>query len=308
MIINISDIWEDASAQHYLFLETIIEEGLKELTNSYIHNSIRDFIQANRKSIITGSPNDLYNCILDYKNRFGKGLMHGCVSEKLGKIFNFGNFSKKSNDPWTAYNLCDLARYKICSYCQMVSTATSLPSEDGTGFRPPIDHYYSKSDYPYLSLTLSNFIPCCEKCNGPQMKHAKDFAKIHHLNPLADEESIEFRLSPVNINGNFAEFYALQLASDKYSLELVATKNIDISKNSIKTFQLKRRYAGYSNRAFYLARKSKGFAARKKSVDDNLDFEVELEDLLEFPPDKYKECEYGKARICVAKQFGVVID
>lgn len=308
MIINISDVWDDASVKHYSFLESTIDEGLKKLASSYIHNSIRDFIQANRMTIIKGSPNDLYQCILDYQKRFGKGLMHGCISQKLEEIFNYGDFSTKSSDPWTAYHLCSLARYKICSYCHIVSAETNLPSDDEKGYRPQLDHYYSKSKYPYLSLTLSNFIPCCEKCNGPQMKHTIDFAEKKHLNPLVNEESIDFELSPIDIGNNFAEFFSLQLPVDKYTLKVVITKNFALATNSIKTFQIKSRYAAYAEKAFYLAKKSRGFPSRKKCLDDKLDFEVELASLLEFQSDKYKNSAHGKVRICIAKQFGVAFD
>ena len=48
-----------------------------------------------------------------------------------------------------------------------------------------------------------------------------------------------------------------------------------------------------------------GLATRRQFHDDELNFKVELEDHLEFKPEEYKGVPYGKARICVAKQFGV---
>jgi len=191
----------------------------------------------------------------------------------------------------------------------MVSTGTSLPNEEEKGYRPPIDHYYTKSDYPFLALTLSNFIPCCEKCNGPQMKHTVDFSKIKHLNPFLDEESIEFELKHLVVADDLiAAALALQLEPEVYSLIVEAKKNMAAANESIKTFQLKSRYGEYSSRAFRLARNAKSFTARKAMSDSVLDFELTLNDLLEFDYESYKNFEYGKARICIAKQYGAISD
>jgi len=309
MIINIADVWENACAQHYDYLNAQIDNWLGRSSCSFFDMAIKDFIEMNREVIVKGTPSDLIECIRDYESRFGKKLIHESISHRLAKIFDFDGFSKKSKKPWTAFHLCALAKYNVCCYCHMVSTDTSLPDKHGKGYRPPIDHYYIKSDYPFLALTLSNFIPCCEKCNGSQMKHSINFAVERHLNPLLDEESIEFELRPlITDTQKFAEALALQLSPECYGLMVEARLNHDVAYNSIKTFQLNARYNRYSTKAFYLARKSKGFAARKSMLDDELDFVTEIADLLEFEPNKYKNAEYGKARICIAKQFGAISD
>lgn len=307
MIINISDVWEKAYHQHYVFLNTLIDKALKSLNYSFLDIAIKDFLEKNRTIIVSGASSELTGCISDYEERFGKGLLHNCASQKLATFFNFDNFSRKSNKTWTAFKLCSLAKYKVCCYCHMVSTGTNLPNEDEKGYRPPIDHYYTKSDYPFLALTLSNFIPCCEKCNGSQMKHSINFAVERHLNPMLDAESIEFELRPLVYDyENTANIITLHLPSENYSLQVVARLNIDMSNNSIKTFQLKSRYKDYSTQAFYLAKRARGFPARKKMLDSELDFTTEINDLLEFDPEEYKNTVYGKVRICIAKQFGAI--
>lgn len=305
MIINISDVWEKATQEHYAFLNDKIANGLGTLSCSFLDMAIKDFIEMNKDIIIKGVSSQLTDCIREYESRFGKGLIHNYVSQRLQKIFDYDSFSKKSKKPWTAFDLCNLAKYKVCCYCHMVSTDTALPDENGKGYRPPLDHYYIKSDYPFLALTLSNLIPCCEKCNGSQMKHSVNFAVNPHLNPLLDAESIEFELRPLD-DDEIAKALALQLEPTKYCLVVEAKLNHDLSNNSIETFQLKSRYNKYSTTAFYLARKSRGFAARKSSLENTLDFSLEISSLLEFEPDLYKDAEYGKARICIAKQFGAI--
>lgn len=307
MIINIADVWEEATSEHHDFLNDTINNGLGALSCSFLDMAIKDYIEINRDLIVKGTPCQLTDCIRDYENRFGNYLMRNYVSQRLQEIFDYDSFSKKSTKPWTAFDLCNSAKYKVCCYCHMVSTGTALSDEHGKGYRPPLDHYYIKSDYPFLALTLSNLIPCCEKCNGSQMKHSINFAVNLHLNPLLDVESIEFELRPLD-DDEIAKALALQLEPTKYCLVVEAKLNHDLSNNSIKTFQLKSRYKEYATKAFYLARKSRGFAARKSSLENTLDFALEIASLLEFEPDLYKNAEYGKARVCIAKQFGALSD
>ncbi|MBC3438955.1 hypothetical protein HU735_26405 [Pseudomonas sp. BW16M2] len=306
MIISISDVWVASVEEHASFLEEVIAKGIAKFEGSYVESMVISFISANKDLIVYGRPPDLQQCIKNFFSFFNGELFRGCAIERMKRIFDYDAFSAKSSKPWTAYHLCSQARYKVCCYCQTVETGTCLPDEDTKGYRPPIDHYFGKAEYPFLALSLFNFIPCCEKCNGPQMKGEIDFSELPHLNPLIDEESIEFSLVPVPAAAaKLAEFSAFSLPREQYALELISTKNHNMSACSIKTFQLKSRYAAYSGRAYYLAKRLRGLPARQKFYEDGLDFDVELEDQLEFKPGEYKEVPYGKARLCLAKQFGV---
>lgn len=307
MIINISDVWANAMADHSVFLSSEIDIGLEELSDSFIDVAISEFITANRAIIVEGTPLELPVCINDFEERFGSGVLRKCATQRLQDIFDFSDFSKKSDKPWTAYQLCLQAKYKVCCYCHMVETGTCLPDENVKGYRPPIDHYYAKSEYPFLALTLSNFIPCCEKCNGSQMKHVVDFAKDIHLNPFVDEESIEFELHPLLVAEEMvASALALGLSPEHYQLKVEAKKNYAASNASINTFQLKSRYEDYSSKAFYLARKMKGYASRQAMLEAELEFAFTLTDHLEFELDDYKNHAYGKVRVCIARQYGAI--
>jgi len=261
------------------------------------------------KAINGGTAFDLQSCINDYNSKFGKGLFRLCAGEKLKKIFNYSDFSQKSDKPWTAYNLCTKAKYQVCSYCQLVFTGTCLPDEENKGYRPPIDHYYGKAEYPFLALTLSNFIPCCEKCNGSQMKGTIDFSVTQHLNPLIDDECIDFELTVNNPDVySIAEVISLSLPKSSYLLTLSVKSNEALSKASINTFQLESRYKNYSGQAYHLAKVMRGMPARLDMHREILACETSIDDYLEFEPEDYKTVPYGKARVCIAKQFGALPD
>lgn len=305
MIINISDVWAAAVNDHAAFLDQAIEDGLAKLGSSIVEGQVAKFIAENRRIIVYGQSAELADCIQSFLTAFSGPLLRACAVEKMKLVFDYSSFSEKSARAWTAYDLCSRARYKVCCYCHMIETGTCLPDEEIKGYRPPIDHYYGKADYPFLALSLYNFIPCCEKCNGPQMKGQIDFSVTPHLNPLLDEESIDFSLGPIAAAADkLAEFASLTLPKDQYKLEVSAVKNLNSSSASIKTFQLRHRYGTYSERAYYLAKRVRGLASRRRFHDDELDFKIELEEHLEFKPDEYKGVPYGKARVCVARQFG----
>lgn len=307
MIINISDIWQDVVLQHAEFLNKVIDAGVALLGGSALERQVYQFIEDNREIIVSGSPTDLLSSIRSYNDNFKSHSLRSKAGSKLKKIFNYSDFSKKSDKPWTAYQLCIQARHQTCSYCHLVVIDSSLPNENGKGYRPPIDHYFAKADYPFLALSLSNFIPCCEKCNGSQMKGSVDFATKAHLNPLVDNESIGFALT-VDTQQDAAEAITLNLPKDRYRLSLFIVDNEPASLESLKTFQLITRYQHYVGTAYHLAKKMRGVSARLNMHDEALDFETSIDDYLEFEPETYKSVPYGKARICIAKQFGAITD
>lgn len=49
-----------------------------------------------------------------------------------------------------------------CPYCNRSYIFTSNKS----GTRPQYDHYFPKSKYPYLAISMYNLIPCCSICNS----------------------------------------------------------------------------------------------------------------------------------------------
>ncbi len=289
---------------HISFLTEIIESGLESLGDSDFEREIYRFLEEHRETIIHGTPDQLISSIEAFEISFGAKSRPKAI-EVLKKIFPYEDFSQKSIKPWNAYQLCNNAKYQTCCYCQTVETGTCLPDEDVKGYRPPIDHYYGKSTYPFLSLTLSNFVPCCEKCNGSQMKGTIDFAKKKHLNPLIDKESIRFLLDVLpHQQNNLAEALTLNLPKDQYCLKLLVTDNQNSSDASIKTFQLAERYYSYSSNAYYLAKRLRGLPARKSMYDETLKFEIDVN--LEFEPENYKQHPFGKARVDIAKQFGAI--
>ncbi len=68
----------------------------------------------------------------------------------------------------------------ICPYCNKREVESTFGKNSCA--TPDVDHFYPKSKYPFLAVTLSNFIPSCQYCNQ-RFKRDKDTFE-HHLHPL----------------------------------------------------------------------------------------------------------------------------
>lgn len=92
---------------------------------------------------------------------------------------NFGSI--ESNFKWGAYAYVLSLNIKVCPYCNR-NYVTPLYSENGK-MRADLDHFFSKSKYPYLSISIYNLVPSCKYCNS-SLKGQKDFTYDGNFHPL----------------------------------------------------------------------------------------------------------------------------
>ena len=117
--------------------------------------------------------NVIHNYWIDNRNRIIK-------SKKLSDIIN--EFNGLNQDGFSAFKDYMIGQYeelfynqkmgiwlaeqldiKTCPYCNRQYTFTV--KKDTKSIRPELDHFYSKSEYPYLALSFYNLIPACPTCN-----------------------------------------------------------------------------------------------------------------------------------------------
>ncbi len=90
----------------------------------------------------------------------------------------------------------------VCPYC---NREYIFKFEDTKKNKPRVistfDHYYSKSTYPFLSISFFNLIPCCHICNS-KFKHKENFYEKVHLHPYEDDFNtlVKFKLNITNSN------------------------------------------------------------------------------------------------------------
>ncbi|WP_144507044.1 hypothetical protein [Bacillus mycoides] len=133
--------------------------------------------------------------------------------DKIGTIFNYDNFCnnypKKAEKSWGAYELVKQLKVEVCPYCNRQYITVSEPNEDEEGrTRPQLDHFYSKTRFPYFAVSFFNLIPCCYVCNS-NLKRNQEFTVDTHIHPYK--------------NG-FGDLY-------QFTVQFKGGKNLDYLKN-----------------------------------------------------------------------------
>lgn len=100
-----------------------------------------------------------------------KSLYPNWVNE-FANLFNYNAMSRVFGREITnGINL------DVCPYCNNEDIETI--NEKGAEARPDLDHFFPKSKFPFLALTLSNLIPAGTRCNQKYKKSKSMFGYIH---------------------------------------------------------------------------------------------------------------------------------
>lgn len=99
----------------------------------------------------------------------------------LKYVFKYENYSKRM----VVGEILRKMNMSVCPYCNRQYIFTLAKGK----VRPQLDHYFPKSSYPYLALSLYNMVPSCSICN--MAKSALDTIKTPILYPFNDEMGSE---------------------------------------------------------------------------------------------------------------------
>lgn len=198
------------------------------------------------------------------------------------QIFRYSalNYKKKRQTESTAYWLQRQLGVKVCPYCNRMYTTTLFGEEK---IRPDFDHFYPKSKYPYLAVSLFNLIPSCSMCNKRKGDKAeviyeseenKNLSIIYPYDESFDEPQrcISFRVitgSKEALSGQSDDF-TIELHPQKYSdqLEFNNTGKV-ITKTDVKT-RFEHKIKSYS------AGKEEDAAERESQFWDRAEASIEL--------------------------------
>lgn len=162
---------------------------------------------------------------------------------RVENISRFLNFYNSFSDSDEAYDILKIINATVCPYCNRQYTFTIR--NDKLKSRPQFDHYFPKSLFPYLSISVYNLIPSCALCNNGKRDSSPD--KI--LYPYEESfESEEIRFKADNIVP-----YILRGDKDiSISLEALESSNenkADIINAYNKDFKIKALYELHSDEA-----------------------------------------------------------
>lgn len=136
----------------------------------------------------------------------------------------------------------------VCPYCNR-QYITSFADDEFEKTTADLDHYYCQSLYPYLALSLYNFVPSCQICNS-RFKLAKDFYHVPHLYPYekVPSSTVTFKLGDVTLLLDDA-------TSEDAILDIICSD--EAAANSVSTFRLNEVYQSHRDYVQELVWKTK---------------------------------------------------
>lgn len=81
-----------------------------------------------------------------------------------GQTVTIRNYKEVQSGKWSAYDMIMESGVKVCPYCNE-NYILPFYRESGKS-RPALDHFYAKSLYPFLSMSIYNLVPACTECNS----------------------------------------------------------------------------------------------------------------------------------------------
>lgn len=85
-----------------------------------------------------------------------------------------------------------------CPYCNL-ENAKYEKGKRRSALGHVLDHFFCQADFPLLSLSMYNLVPCGTQCNGTDNKGEIPFSKEFHLNPYMDGFKDMVRFCPVKL-------------------------------------------------------------------------------------------------------------
>lgn len=303
---SIRDAWDNAKTQHAKYVKGEIKKHLDYPATdpNYVSCGVlRRFLEKHQDDIATGDVGKLRKLISITERfaRFGdNGLYMALFMEESKRVFDYKYFCGKKKTIWCAYQLCGEAKTKICVYCNQ-NYAFTLTSEDGD-FRPTLDHFFPKSVFPFLALSLYNLVPSCYTCNS-NLKGKKNFWKEAHLHPFDMQAGFNFRVRSDTIKDFNVLVSNRDILKQHGKIEPEASSDKAVN-NSIETFLLKHRFDLHKDEFLDFAYKRRTLTAgRVREIQKLVGRSVDLALLLGFDEHEYKNRMHGKIYRDLYRQF-----
>lgn len=203
-----------------------VKKTIQEEHYNNIKNRVKDAISkvsgvANYKKL-SRFMHDTSGCIDENKL---KKLITGDRDELVRIIDIVGEVKLVKNDPFDklyrnfanriwAKSLLEIINVRVCPYCNRQYTFTLR----NDGVRPQFDHYFPKSLFAYLSVSLYNLIPSCSICNLRKQALNTYEAVNEIFYPYEDEFGLDiiFRTNP--IDNDFLYWTGL---SNKFDINII---------------------------------------------------------------------------------------
>jgi hypothetical protein len=303
---SISDTWDAAKSKHKKYVLAQIKIHLDYPQGDPRHiacGELRNFVRRHDENIATGNVEAIEKIISNYEEILKNDGSGPCIDlflREARRIFNYSYFIGKKVNVWCAYNLCKTSKFRMCPYCNQ-NFAFTIMSENGD-FRPTLDHYFPKSVYPFLAISLYNLVPSCYTCNS-NLKESKNFYKIPHLHPFNMKNELIFAISSKN-SDDILKIVSNQIEFNKFATVGIRDTTDVAACNSINTFLLNHRFAlheeDFLRFAYWRRQLTSGRVLELKKIFGN---EIEVSTILGFDILSFKNNVHGKILGDLYEQF-----
>ena len=212
--IDVSEIknWELIKKKHSEWYEKKILPNIKKahtllLSKKTKDDSIKKYKELLKKIIergenyvieeelFLGYDDDEIKNILDSIKKLKNDFKKSNLSEDYlpHKLFSYDEFPNHTGE-WNRHKLLSLMEIEVCPYCQR-NYISNFEENDDKRTTADLDHFYPKSLYPFLALSLYNFIPSCQICNS-RFKGTKDtYNSVYPYEESFDNLGVKFKTS-----------------------------------------------------------------------------------------------------------------
>lgn len=189
------------------------------------------------RRLLIGNISDLRDAIVNIGPIEDENDENVNVKRKFKNLYN--NFCNRT----LGKNWAQMLGVTVCPYCNRSYVFTSK-----RGTRPQYDHYFPKSKYPYLSISMYNLIPCCSICNG--LKRDEDTFNTPFIYPYKDSYGKQVAFEEIGIGGNEIETWLG--AADRYEVKIRYSSDIDADlksriKHAVDTFEIEELYSKHGD-------------------------------------------------------------
>ena len=112
----------------------------------------------------------------------------------ITKVFNYKYLTAQYRNEFADF--IQALGVDVCPYCGRAFTTTVKKKKEGFVRANQVDHYYPKSQYPWLALSIWNLIPACGPCNNLKSDDTDPF-----LYPYTEEMGDIYRFCTHPVKG-----------------------------------------------------------------------------------------------------------
>jgi hypothetical protein len=229
--------------------ETIKQNFKQNILNIFKNNRL--IKKENKKIVFDISKNGIDNLLKKKFKKFDTNIsLEKIILADLNYLYEIKRytdtnkyikiFTKKEKDYFlTLYSRLKKANFiqdldiKVCPYCNR-NYIFNFNKKNGKNATAQLDHFFDKSTYPYLAISLYNLVPSCSTCN--LRKSSKDIKLIHPYQNSLDK-FVKFNLDIKNI-----EFYYKE-----NGFEITPKTDDKIAQNNIDIFNLEDLYQNHKD-------------------------------------------------------------